>query len=235
MSFETLYNTNRIIRQDTFRNIVSLRESQDLFDDLNDGDPELSAVAIEVEMQVKQTIPNGFISRGYYYSTAIGYPFETQPFMHGRFGDGSFGVWYGALESETTIYETVYHMLRTELGIEHLDEVVIRERAVYRVHCNAVLCDLTGKCEEYPQLLGNDYSFTQQIAKELQRQGHPGLVAKSARCEDGANIAVFNESTLSNARSAFYLTYYLDPRTKTVRVERMSGEHFLIIDGSNWL
>lgn len=228
-----LFDVAREIAQDIFRNIVSLRESQDLFDDLTGGDAELSAIAAHVEAHVKKTLPAGFINRGFSYSTAIGYPFETQPFMHSRFGDGTYGTWYGALESETTIYETAYHMLKTELSIEGQDGVVIRERAVYWVSCNAVLCDLTGKCEEYPQLLANDYAFTRQIGKRLQKEGHPGLLARSARCE-GSNIVVFKESILSNARLAYYLTYYLDVPARKLTVERSPGEIIAGIDGNCW-
>ncbi|MEA5114158.1 MAG: RES domain-containing protein [Geobacteraceae bacterium] len=151
-------------RQDVHRNIVSLRESQDLFDDLRDGDPELSSLAIGIETRVEENIPKGFIERGFHYSQAIGYPFDTQPFMASRYGDGNFGVWYGSVERlVTTIFESTYHMIQYESNIEGLNEIVDRERAVNLIFCEAILFDLVGKEKAFPQLLSNDYSFTQSI------------------------------------------------------------------------
>ena len=133
-------------RKNVFRNIVSLREQQDLFDDLTEGNSELSAIAIEAEARVKENIPLGFIERGFHYSQAIGYPFETQPFMASRYGDGTFGVWYGSVDSlETSIFETAYHMIHDELNIFGLREIVVRERAVYLVFCEGILIDLMGE------------------------------------------------------------------------------------------
>ncbi len=61
--------------------------------------------------------------------------------MKTRYGNGSYGVWYGALALNTTIHETAFHMVKEESGIEGNTEVIHRERAVYRVRCKALLCD----------------------------------------------------------------------------------------------
>jgi len=229
----TLFDAARDVSQDIFRNIVSLRESQDLFDDLTDGDEELSRTAIELEAHVKRDMPLGLVNRGFAYSMAIGYPFETQPFMSSRFGDGTFGVWYGALEGETTIYETAYHMMRAELCVAGIDEIVIRERAVYWVFCNAVLLDMTAKGKDFPQLTASDYGFTQQLGRRTQREGHPGLLARSARSE-GTNAVIFNPDVLNNPRLAYHLSYAFDPATQTVKVERTSGELLMVVNGASW-
>jgi len=223
-----LFDRTRDFRQDTFRNIVSLRESQDLFDDLADGDPLLSRVAAAAEMRVKEQIPPGIVNRGFHYSLAIGYPFETEPFMASRYGDGTFGVWYGSLDLETTIFETGHHMLTVELGIEGLREVVIRERAVYLVYAEAILLDLVGREKNFPLLVADDYSFTQAIGKRVSKEGHPGLLAPSARCK-GVNIVAFNPAILRDPRPHCYLTYHLDPAARTVTVERQPGETLLVV------
>jgi len=36
-------------------------------------------------------------------------------------------------------------MIKAEHAVDGLDEVVVRERAVYLVHCRAILIDLRGK------------------------------------------------------------------------------------------
>jgi len=228
-----LYDVARDVSEDVYRNIVSLRTAQDLFDDLTAEDEELSRTAVELEAHVKRNLPAGLINRGYAYSTAIGYPFETQPSMLSRFGDGTFGVWYGALEGETTIHETAYHMMKAELGVAGLDEIVVRERGVYWVFCNAVLFDLTGKCDAFPLLVARDYHFTQQAGRRMKTEGHPGLLARSARCR-GTTAAIFNPAVLSNPRLAYYLTYAFDPASMTVKVERAPGEVLAVVEGRDW-
>jgi hypothetical protein len=230
---DTLFTKVTEFRKNVFHNIVSLREQQDLFDDLTEGNAELSAFAIEAEARVKENIPLGLIERGYHYSQAIGYPFETQPFMASRYGDGTFGVWYGSVDSvDTSIFETAYHMVQDELNIYGLQEIVVRERAVYLVSCEGILLDLVGRERNYPQLVSDDYSYTQSIGRRLAREGHPGLQAPSARCK-GVNVAVFNPDILANPRNHMYLTYRLNPATKNVQVERQPGELLMIVSFSS--
>lgn len=226
---ERLFERLCDFRRDVFRNIVSLRETEDLFDDINDGDEENSAVACEAEMAIKEELPPGVISRGFHYNKAIGYPFETQPFMQTRFGDGRFGVWYGSLAMETTIHESAYHMMRRVSAIEGVTETVIRERAVYQVFCQALMLDLSEKAAGYPQLVENDYSFTQQIGARVHKEGHPGLLAPSARLKGETNAVVFNPDVLSNVRHHCYLTCELDPVAGELTVFRKEGERFLTL------
>jgi hypothetical protein len=226
----TIFSKSTDFNQDVYRNIVSLRESRDLFDDLTDGDPVLSSLAIEAEARVKENIPKGLIERGYHYSQAIGYPFETQHFMASRYGDGKFGVWYGSADRmETTIFESSFHMIQDESNIEGLNEIVVRERAVYLIHCEAILFDIVGKEKAFPQLVANDYSFTQAIGRRLSQEGHPGLLAPSARCK-GINSVIFNPEVLDSPRHHCYLTYRLDPATRKVEVERQPGEILMVVD-----
>jgi hypothetical protein len=220
-------------RKNVFRNIVSLREQQDLFDDLTEGNTELSAIAIEAEARVKENMPLGFIEREFHYSQAIGYPFETQPFMASRYGDGAFGVWYGSVDSlETSIFESAYHMIQDELNIYGLREIVVRERAVYLVFCEGILIDLIGRERDYSQLISDDYSYTQSIGRRLAKEGHPGLRAPSARCK-GVNVAIFNPDILANPRNHLYLTYRFDPATRNVEVERQPGALLMTVSFSS--
>ena len=127
------------------RNIVSIRESQNLFDDLTDN-PDEWRLAGHVEDEVK---PPPYRSG----TPVIHRPFEdaewfnaiTWPFKHwqaSRFSDGSFGVWYGSNTVEATVYESAYHWyhgLLSDAGFEN--EAVIGERKVYSVSCNAALLE----------------------------------------------------------------------------------------------
>lgn len=213
-----------------YRNITSLRESEDLFDDLTDGDEEASSIGAEAEMRVKEKlVPRrpAIIHRGFQYSKSlIEYPFEKEPHLSTRFGDGTYGVWYGSIELRTTVYETGYHMIKTEAAVEGLDEVIIRERAVYRVRCRAILIDLREKEKSFPKLVANDYGFAQRIGRRINKEGHPGLLAPSARC-NGINVVIFNPDVLSDPQLHCYLTYSFDPASLTVKVERTVGRTWL--------
>ena len=228
---DSLLDTTIDYDGDVFRNIVSLRESRDLFADLAEGDPILSKIAAYSEMRVKEDIPGGLLSRGFHYTTAINFPFEQEPYLSTRYGNGSYGVWYGSLELDTTIHETCYHMMKGELGVEGLKVPIVRERAVYLADCRAVLIDLRGKQKTFSWLVADDYGMTQAIGSRLQREGHPGLLAPSARC-DGTNLAAFTPSIISNVRNHCYLTYTFDPVARTVVAERRQGERLFTISYS---
>lgn len=223
---KALFDRSVDFNSDVFRNINSLRESCDLFDDLAEGSAFANSVAVAAEMRVKSGMPTGSINRGFLYSTAIGYPFETESYLNTRYSNGLFGVWYGSIELDTTIHETAYHMMSDELRIEGNMGIIIRERAVYLVHCTAVLIDLTGKEKKFPGLTGDDYSLTHQIGERLHNEGHPGLLAPSARCK-GTNLAAFTPSILSDPRHHCYLTYKCDVAKKSIEVERQPGEMLL--------
>jgi hypothetical protein len=179
-------------------------------------------------MRVKEDIPGGLLNRGFHYTTAINYPFEHEPYLATRYGNGDYGVWYGSLELDTTIRETCYHMMLGEMGVEGLKAPIVRERAVYLIGCRAVLIDLRGKEKSFSWLVADGHGMTQAIGGRLQREGHPGLLAPSARC-DGPNLAAFTSAILNNVRHHCYLTYTFDPAKRSLKIDRQRDEHLFEI------
>lgn len=213
-----LFNTKtRNVNDNIYRNITS--SQIDVFSELAQGDPVLNQVAIHTEMEAKSELPPGLISRAFHYS--IAYPFEENNWHGSRYTNGSFGVWYGSLEKETTIYESAYHFIQGENSVEGLDEVILRHRAVYQVTCQAILIDIVGKEKKYPELISDDYNFTQSIGKRLSFEGHPGLLSPSARCS-GTNVNIFNIDVLKkqSLKLIYFLSYRYDPFNQSVQVER---------------
>jgi RES domain len=203
------------VHRDVFRNIISLRESQDLFDDLSEN-PDDWVRAQQVEDEVK---PPPYQSR----TPIIHRPFEDAqwfnaiawPFKHwqvSRFSDGSFGVWYGCDSVKTSIYETAYHWfsgLLTDAGFGN--ELVIAERKLYSVACDAALLDLRRLIAKHSALIHKtDYSYPQSVGARLHREGHPGLITASVRHAAGHNYVVLNPDVLSNPRDHCQLTYRLE-------------------------
>lgn len=215
------------VQRDLFRNIVSLRQSQDLFDDLS-ANPAEWQLAQTVEDEVKPpmyrsatpVIHRPFEDAAWF--SAIGWPFRH--WQSSRFSDGSYGVWYGSDTVETTVHETAYHWfhgLISDAGFER--EAIIAERKVYTVACNAALLDFRQVTGEYPELLHpSDYSFPQAVGARIHHEGHPGLVIQSVRRPEGDNAAVFNAGVLANPRMNCQLTYRLEGGV--IRVERETGK-----------
>lgn len=156
-----IFADNRLVNDNVFRNIVSLRESENLFDELSD-DPFDHAVAIQAEIETKKNIhPStpAVIHKGFAYNTAIAYPFLTNPYLDTRFSDGSYGVWYGSMDLTTTIYETCYHIYRAIVSVADHPEFLKQERSVFTVYCAGVLIDLSKHTEPPGKQLLFDVSY----------------------------------------------------------------------------
>jgi hypothetical protein len=221
------------IHQDVARNIVSLRQSQDLFDDLSD-DPAEWLLSQRLQDEVK---PPLYRSR----TPIIDRPFEdaawfnaiTWPFTHwqaSRFSDGSYGAWYGSESVETAVHESAYHWFRGLLGDAGFERAcVVAERKVYSVACGAALLDFRQATSDFPELLHPaDYSVTHRVGARIHREGHPGLLIQSARQLTGENFAVFNPGVLSNPRLNCQLTYRLDG--DQITVEKQPGTVWMSLD-----
>lgn len=221
------------IHKDVARNIVSLLQSQDLFDDLTD-DPAEWLLAQKVEDEIK---PPPYRSS----TPIIDRPFEDAkwfsaiiwPFKHwqaSRFSDGTYGVWYGSDSIETTVYESAYHWYRGLLSDAGFDRMtVIAERKVYSVACNAALLDFRKAADDHPDLLHpSNYAFCQSVGARIHREGHPGLLTQSVRRPAGENMAIFNADVLSNPRQNCELTYRLE--NDQILVERQPGVVWFKLD-----
>ena len=215
--------------QDLVRNIVALPAAEDCFDDLGD-EPAAWAAAAQL---VRDTQPPTFTSaqpvidrpfEAAAWDDALGYPFRH--WLRSRFSDGSFGLWYGADTIETSVQESVHHWRAGLLGDAGFTQPGIEiERALYRVRLDAALVDLRPATAPFPSLVApDDTALTPAIGARLHREGHPGLVSRSAHC-DGDVYALLNARVLSDPRPIGALTY----RTTVsgVAVEREPGTVWL--------
>lgn len=219
-------------QQDALRNIVSLRRSQDLFDDLSD-DPAAWSVAQAVDDEIKPppyTSRDPVIHRPFEdarWFDAVAWPFRN--WQSSRLSDGAHGVWYGSRSIETTVHESVFHWvhgLLAHAGFQH--EPVRAERKVYVVHCSAALLDVRTSVRAFPQLLHPaDYSASQRVGARIAHEGHPGLLLPSVRHPGGDNLAVFNPAVLSRPRLSCQLGYRLDG--DVVWVDKRPGDAWMCL------
>jgi hypothetical protein len=161
----------------------------------------------------------------------ITYPFVPHHWQPTRYSDGlTFGDWYGALELETTVYETLYHWYRFVADSFSVDREIVGERRVFQVRCEAILIDLRDKAATEPRLVDRrEYAFTQQLGRYLRERAQSGLLAPSAR-GPGTTAAILRPEVLSSVRDLCFLTYRMNPKTDVVTVERTPGETWLRIN-----
>jgi hypothetical protein len=214
--------------RDLFRNIKGIRESQNLFDDLIDDEEDVDTAIAATDLSAIETT-DAFISRPYDYG--VNFPFVTTNWQETRFGAGDrYGVWYGSETLETTIYESVFHWHKWVLAsFPDENDVVVGERRVLQVACDAMLINLVGKEDEFPDLLSRrSYTFCQRVGAFLVDQGQSGVLVRSARC-DGINAAIFRKERLSNVRDFCSLTYRTNPKVDLVHIERTNGQQWEIV------
>lgn len=225
--FEQLLRQVADFRGDLIRNIKGIRVSQDLFDDLaRDRADHAVAIAAETATRLPSRAP--LITRPFDYGTVITYPFVPHNWHATRYSDGlRYGVWYGALELETTVRETVYHWHRFVTDSFPLDREIVGERRVFQVRCEAILIDLRN-AKERRLVQRSDYSFTQQLGSYLSQRAQSGLLAPSAR-GPGTAAAILRAEALSDVRDLCYLTYRMNPTENSAVVERTPGETWLRI------
>ncbi|HEV3010156.1 MAG TPA: RES family NAD+ phosphorylase [Burkholderiales bacterium] len=228
--FENLIHQVADYHGDLVRNIQTIRVSQDLFDDLSANRAD-QAVAIAAEAAGRIASEAPLITRPFDYGTVITFPFANFNGQGTRFSDGlRYGVWYGSLELETTVYETVVHRHRFLMdSFPSMNREIRGERRVFQVGCDAILIDLRGKEAVEGRLIERtSYAYTQPLGAYLQAQGTNGLLVKSARCE-GWNAAIFRAQALSRVRDLCHLTYLMNPTQDTATIERTPGETWLRI------
>jgi hypothetical protein len=231
--YEELIDTAVDYHGDLARNIKTIREAQALFDDLSDDAADWNAaVAAERQDYIASAAP--LITRPFDYGVVITYPFVPQHWQQTRFSDGlRYGVWYGSLELETTVYESIHHWRRfIEDSYADEDRTIIGERRVFDVRCDAIMMDLRGKESQFPQLVDrHSYAYTHGLGRYLDEQGQNGVLVRSARTH-GTNAAILRPDVLSVVRDRCYLTYLTHPGRDEVLVQRQPGETWLTVKPS---
>lgn len=129
-----------------------------------------------------------------------------------RYSDGSIRVFYSALERETAEAEVKHHTRK------YLTHHATKPRTVYFLR---FVCDFNGsgkdlriKHNDWPWLThDSDYSKCNDIAREAVEEGLDGLLAPSARRNNGTCLPVFKRTAISNPTSEDVVSFTFDPST----------------------
>lgn len=225
-----LLGANVDFHDDLLRNIPGARASQNLFDDLS-ADPADWDLAIAAEGRQRIPTAAALITRPFDYGSVVSYSFDASHWQATRYSDGTrFGVWYGSLALETTVYETAWHWYRfVRDSFPAEDRSITTDRRVFAVRCDALLIDLRGREVAWPELCSrHSYALTHRVGRQVHEQGLNGLLVRSARC-DGVNAAIFKPERLSDVRHRTYLTYRLNPVRDTFVAERTPGRKWITL------
>jgi hypothetical protein len=127
----------------------------------------------------------------------------------GRFGDGSYGVLYAALDEPTAAAEAAYHRARFLRATG-----TPKELAAFQV----LTLKLTGDLEDLRPLRGAElydpdpgrYGAAQRLGAQIRAQGGDGVVYASLRRLGGECVAGFRPDRFSECRHVRMAQFYWD-------------------------
>ena len=161
----------------------------------------------------------GSTARGDLRRTFLDAPFKAKPRLakaghSARFSDGSFSVFYAALEADTA---------EAEIGYWRSKE---RPRTAYYTR---FACDFSGQTKDlrpmrtkWPELTHDSgYRFCNALGAEAQVSDLDGLLTPSALKDTGTNLPVFQRRAIDNPVVEARVAVTLDPSTGDVSTREL--------------
>ena len=148
-------------------------------------------------------------------------PFQRIPrgktIRKSRFSDGSFRVFYSALEQDTAEAERTY-WFRKDMEVDNdLDFGIY---LMFECTFSGVEKDLRSRTSDWPELIhDSDYTFCNKLGTEAKKLALDALVTYSARRPGGVNLPVFARSALSRANAISWVEVTYDPATGNVSAQ----------------
>ncbi len=149
-------------------------------------------------------------------------PFRRKPQLRRRghrtrFSDGSFPVFYSAIEAATAKAERL-HWFRRDIGKSSGSRT-----AYFRLFSccfEGKYKDLRPKIDEWPELVDEDYEFCNALGAEAVATGLKGLLTPSARRAGGTNMPVFARDAISDPDEGVVVSATYDSSTEELSVRR---------------
>ena len=193
----------------THRLINSRWPSVGLFDELADDEAELR-ILFDLEMMTnpRNQIASGRLALIPDSGLLVGPTanMAMAAFVHchddgARFNSAKLGAWYAALDIETAIEETVYHLTKRLQLSEGGFPQQMQMRELITTVCEALL-DLCGEQDNRPDLYAPaDYTdsqaYSDSVRWPLRQDGAAGIRYDSVRRAGGINVCVFKPQALT--------------------------------------
>ena len=128
-----------------------------------------------------------------------------------RFTDGTYGVYYAAINIDTAIAETRFH--RTLFLAATKEPPIEIDMRSYASDLDADLHDIRKMQSSIPDIYAADpirYVHAQSLARELRNIGSNGITYDSVRFSGGECVAIFRPRVLSPVRQSQHYCYVWD-------------------------
>jgi len=126
-----------------------------------------------------------------------------------RFSDGTWGVYYAAMNLDTAIAETRYH--RTVFLRATNEKPMELDMRVLTADLKGQLYDIRGQQDQRKKLYDpKNYGASQAFARTLRKDNSNGIIHNSVRLRSGYCAAIFRPPLLSNCRHGRHLCYVWD-------------------------
>ena len=221
---------------DARRIIRSFYPPIDLFEDIADPAdwPLLISAEQKTNSRLMETMGNLDLVPPEHRVGGPGASYLMAPFTHvspdrpSRFADGIFGVLYAGDRFEVALLETIYHHARFMARTSEPAGWTSQFREIV-LGVEACPHDIRPHEPAYDEALhSNDYSASQQLARDLRRLGSDGLVYPSVRCEGGECVALFLPDLASSPRQGRHLDYHWNGERVDLYRDAGRGEVFRI-------
>lgn len=217
----------------SYRNITTCFPSQDLLDDLDVHESDKNVMQYwenktsyidHHTQQVNRVFQYGDTSS----TLAI---FDQVQWHVGRFNTADFGVWYGALEPETSESEALYWFYQHEKErLAYAKTDIHRDRKMFKANIKAPrTMDLRKiKGINAPQLIAEDYSYTHSLGKEAYLSDVEAFLTPSARNLGGVCTPIFKREVILEDQIVYYLRFTLTLNGELYKTKQGIPERVLV-------
>lgn len=208
--------TERITTESCFRIIPSKFRPENLFQRVTDSEDLENIIELEDMTNDRLRDEKGEIKlvEENRRVTGPGASYLMAPFTHlnpsgSRFTDGSYGVYYAAMDLDTAVSETIFHR---EKFLRSTNEPPMNlEMRVLIASLDGILHDIRKLKDDMPDIYDKEsYSASQAFGVNLYKEGSNGIIYMSVRNENGECVAIFYPPLLSNCHQGRHLCYPWD-------------------------
>lgn len=199
----------------SYRNIATCDPSQDLYDDVvgKPSDYDILQYIDNLSSGIDHSLPSK--NRIFQYSNIENSLacFDERFWRILRFGDGSFGVWYGALNKKTSLKETLSHRPEIDKNdLRNARDPIIQARRMFEATLKPISGrDLTKHTKLHSKLISSDYAFCQTLGTYAIENQIDMYLSPSAQDPTGSCTPVFNPKIISDRPTAtYFLVFPLD-------------------------
>lgn len=195
---------------EVYRNYRTVLPPIDTFSDLLEDEEELKTVRKYTDAFSGIDLGEEVTNRPFQYANAFpeiksddffrGFIQHKNQYPYGRFGDGlSYGVLYCAVDKDTSESEAIFYAVKefSERLKDMKEDKFSIDRKMVTFDFEGELIDLFPHTQITPHLISEDYSFCQEIGRELYKKIH-AFKSPSARKKNGICLPIFNKSSIKN-------------------------------------